>query len=171
MYVSTQNTATPATKAAIKANLGGTLALAIAMQETSDLLCNYDFGDGKDGDSANFGIYKMNWFMLKQLTTTPVGVPDDVGRRINTDPALATQILLEAMRRWSINPPEPNHPVANNFWAGHRQGETGLSYPTAANWDDIQDYYLAIQVIKAKCDGNDSVWDTPIRYGLDVDPI
>jgi|HubBroStandDraft_6_1064221.scaffolds.fasta_scaffold01726_11 hypothetical protein len=171
MYIATQNTATVATKDAIKGNLGGTLALAIAMQETSNLLCTYNFGDGKLGDSANFGIYKMNWFMLRQLTTTPAGAHDDVGRTINSDPGLATRILLEAMRKWSINPPEPNHPVANNFWAGHRQGETGLSFPAAANWDDIQDYFLAIQVIKAKCDGNDSVWDTTIRYGLDVDAI
>jgi hypothetical protein len=34
-----------------------------------------------------------------------------------------------------------------------------------------RDYYLAVQVIEAKCDGNATVWDSNIRYWLDVDPI
>jgi hypothetical protein len=172
MYVTSQSTASLATKTSIKANLGGTIALAIAMQETADLLCNYPFGDGKDGDAANFGIYKMNWGMISRCASTPRGLPDDVGRQINDDPGLATKILLDAMRLWSTNPPEPNHPIADNFWAGHRWGASGLqNLSPPADWDDIQDYYLAIHVIKAKCDGNDSVWDTTLRYGLDVDPI
>jgi hypothetical protein len=69
MYVVTGNSATRATKTAIKNNLGGTLAIAIAMQETSDLLCTYNFGDGKDGDSANFAIYKMNWGMISKCAS------------------------------------------------------------------------------------------------------
>jgi hypothetical protein len=43
--------------------------------------------------------------------------------------------------------------------------------PVGANWDDIQDYYLAVQVIEAKCDGSATVWDSNVRYWLDVDPI
>ena len=171
MYVNSQLTATPATKTTIKSNAGGTLTLAIAMVETSDLLCNYVYGDGKTGDAANFGIYKMNFGMIKECQSAAGADADTLGPTLNSDPALATKILLEAMQIWSTNPPEPNHPVAGNFWAGHRQGSTRLSNAASANWDDIQDYYLAVQVIKAKCDGDATVWDSKIRYYLDVDPI
>jgi hypothetical protein len=171
MYVGSQPTAAVATKVGIKSSAGGTLALAIAMLETSDLLCNYPFGDNKVGDAANFGIYKMNWGMIKQCPSAAGSDAPHLGPALNNDPALATKILLEAMHIWMTNPPEPNHPIANNFWAGHRQGSTGLSNAVGANWDDIQDYYLAVQVIKAKCDGNATVWNSNIRYWLDVDPM
>ena len=173
MFVRSQPTATPATKYAIQTNLGGTLQLAIAMVETFNLLSTYDFGDNKQDDAANFGIYKMNWGMIQKCPSAMAIGADaaEVGPKINADPALATKILLEAMQIWSINPPEPNHPVANNFWAGHRQGSTGLNNGDGVNWDDIQDYYLGVQVLKAKCDGDSDVWTSGVRYYVDIDPI
>jgi hypothetical protein len=173
MFVRYQPTATPATKSAIQKSLGGTLQLAIAMVETANLLSTYDFGDNKQDDAANFGIYKMNWGMIRQCPSAiAIGVDAAiVGPKINGDPALATQILLEAMQMWSINSPEPNHPVANNFWAGHRQGSTGLNNVDGADWADIQDYYLGVQVLKAKCDGDTEIWTSSVRYYVDIDPI
>ena len=44
---------------------GNTLDLAIAMLETDGMTTNYVYGDGKTLDSANFGIFKVNWGMLR----------------------------------------------------------------------------------------------------------
>jgi len=44
---------------------GSTLNLAIAMLETDTMTANYAYGDNKSGDSANFGIMKQNWGMLR----------------------------------------------------------------------------------------------------------
>jgi hypothetical protein len=46
-------------------NGGGIWDIAIAMLETSDLNTDYTYGDGKSQDSANFGISKQSWFMLR----------------------------------------------------------------------------------------------------------
>src|ERR1700691_527795 len=82
MPANNDSTATVGTKWAIKNATGGdTLALAIAMLETSDLRSNYPFGDvtadkppvPKTGDAANFGIYKMNWYMIQQLSSATNG--------------------------------------------------------------------------------------------------
>lgn len=61
---------------------GNTLDLAIAMLETEDMQTDYPYGkhstaqaggpctnitvgDNKSGDSANFGVFKQNWGMLR----------------------------------------------------------------------------------------------------------
>jgi hypothetical protein len=166
-------TASIATKFAIRATKGGTLGLAIAMLETESLLCNYSFGDGKDAGAANFGIYKMNWDMIKECSTATkiIGtqpasaVWNTVGPTINSDPVLATQLLIEGMEKWSTAVPDPNNPVENNFWAGQRWGSTGLTNAASpAQWADIQNYYLAVEAIKAKCDQDSTVWTSNIRY-------
>ena len=42
------------------------LDLAVAMLETDTMqTSDYSYGDGKTGDSANFGIFKQNWYMLR----------------------------------------------------------------------------------------------------------
>lgn len=53
-----------ARKSAIRAAGGDSLDLAIAMLETDNMGTDYTYGDGKSGDSANFGVFKQNWFML-----------------------------------------------------------------------------------------------------------
>ncbi len=52
-------------KKAVTAAGGDTLDMAIAMLETSTMTADYTYGDGKSGDSANFGIMKQNWGMLR----------------------------------------------------------------------------------------------------------
>lgn len=39
--------------------------LAIAMLETERMDTNYAYGDNKQNDSSNFGIFKQNWGMLR----------------------------------------------------------------------------------------------------------
>jgi hypothetical protein len=40
--------------------------LAIAMLETERMDTNYAYGDNKQNDSANFGIFKQNWGLLRE---------------------------------------------------------------------------------------------------------
>lgn len=137
-------------------------------------------GSQKTGDAANFGLYKMNWLMIKQTDTgkslianerahqileialeggafepTEWNVEAAVGHRINTDTALASRIMLEAMKKWHAEiAPDPKHPKKGNFWAGHRAGWTGLNDPGSADWDDIFSYYRAVIAIKARLDND-----------------
>ncbi|KAI1344393.1 hypothetical protein F5Y15DRAFT_366484, partial [Xylariaceae sp. FL0016] len=56
-------------KQAILGAGGNTLDLAIAMLETEDMGTDYTYGDGKTEDSANFGVFKQNWGMLRVCAT------------------------------------------------------------------------------------------------------
>jgi opacity protein-like surface antigen len=40
--------------------------LAIAMLETEKMDTTYAYGDNKQNDSANFGIFKQNWGLLRE---------------------------------------------------------------------------------------------------------
>jgi hypothetical protein len=193
-------TADVATKQIIQSSQGGTLALAIAMLEDATLSADYPFGDGKAGWAANFGIFKMNWFMICQCPTAARLIAPDfvftgtsteangrigevalcelnrVGTIINGDAGLATAILKEAMARWSIA--EPIVGDLGNFWAGHRWGESGLrnlsphkDWPLGRMWPDIQLYYRSVQWAKHMCDHDPRVWTTPVRYGAIVPPV
>jgi hypothetical protein len=181
-----ENTAKVDTKRAIMSKGGGTLALAIAMSEDKHLdgqpHADYPFGDvmpdgtPKIDDWANFGIYKMNWHMIQQCPSAqaligsrpPSYVWEMVGKRINGDPALATTILLEAMRKWATGPPNPAAPAPGNFWAGHRWGESGLKNLAGTRWSDILEYYCAVQTVKGRCDQDATVWTSAVRYGVQV---
>ena len=178
-----ENTANAATKSAIKAAGGGTLCLAIAMEEDKHLVSqphgDYPFGDiypggaAKTGDAANFGVYKMNWYMLQQCASArpligsqpPNYAWRSAGTRINNDVGLATKLLLEAMNTWSIAAPKP---AANNFWGGHRWGQSGLDNAPGVDWKDIRAYYDAVLAIKAECDKDADVWASTTRYGVKV---
>lgn len=184
-----ENTANIDTKAAIQAAGGGTLLLAIAMLEDSHLEArphaDYPFGDKypdgapKTGDAANFGIYKMNWFMIRQcLSVKPIIGSQPAafawraaGNRINGDPKLATRVILEAMSKWSSSAPSATGASAGNFWAGHRWGESGLRALPGTDWKDIDAYYRSVQTIKRKCDADETVWTTAIRYWVRLPPV
>jgi hypothetical protein len=137
-------------------------------------------GGQKTGDAANFGLYKMNWLMIRQtewgkmlieleterqtqkirenkqnFAPTAWNVEAAVGDKINKSTDIASVILQQAMEMWHAEiPPEPDHPTKGNFWAGHRAGWTGLNNPGAADWDDIVFYYNAVMAIKAKLDSD-----------------
>ena len=137
-------------------------------------------GGPKTGDAANFGLYKMNWLMIRQtekgeslikeereiqtkkirdngqdFAPTDWNIEAGVGHKINASTAIASEIMVQAMKKWHAeNAPEPGHPTQGNFWAGHRAGGTGLYDPGAADWDDIVFYYDAVTRIKAKLDND-----------------
>lgn len=56
-------------KKAITGAGGNDLDVAIAMLETERMSTDYTFGDGKTYDSANFGIFKQNWGMMRVCGT------------------------------------------------------------------------------------------------------
>ena len=189
-----------ATKQIIYSNQGGTIALAIAMLENAALSADYPFGDGKAGWAANFGVFKMNWYMICQCPSAARLIAPDfafngrpaetngeigevalcelnrVGTIINADASVATAILKEAMGKWSTA--GPNLGDIGNFWAGHRWGESGLrnlsasqDWPITRMWADIQLYYDSVQWAKCMCDHDPCVWTTPVRYGAIVPPV
>lgn len=49
---------------------GTTLDLAIAMLESENMGTDYAYGDNKQDDAANFGIFKQNWYMLRQCASS-----------------------------------------------------------------------------------------------------
>ena len=50
--------------------------LAIAMLETERMDTNYAYGDNKQNDAANFGIFKQNWGMLRVCCSRFKGQPE-----------------------------------------------------------------------------------------------
>ena len=57
-------------KEALLAASGDLLDLAVAMQEIETMRASphkdYPYGDCKDGDAANFGIFRQNWWMIRK---------------------------------------------------------------------------------------------------------
>jgi hypothetical protein len=145
-------------------------ALSIAMQETriltgntgpagsnseypwrdSKLESNSYSGPAKDGDSSNFGIYKMNWYMIRHSNTMKANNGGNVignyaygnygdsngwGQKINTSITLSTKILYDYWNTMQSRPngtsadgnssEDSNAGIARNFWGGHRYGQTG----------------------------------------------
>jgi hypothetical protein len=145
-------------------------ALAIAMQETKILTGNtgnegtdteYPWRDSKNdknpnypgpkknGDASNFGIYKMNWYMIrnskkmiskygKTLKANDYGDYSDagsIGNLINKDIFLATEILYDYYNTIKRRPNgtsadgnssnNSNEGIPRSFWGGHRFGQTG----------------------------------------------
>jgi len=66
-----------ARKKAITAAGGETLDLAVAMLENEDMKADYTYGDGKKDDSANFGVFKQNWYMIRNSgrASSPARLP------------------------------------------------------------------------------------------------
>lgn len=136
-------------------------AIAIAMAETEKLISNtgaagtsgeYPWMDSKPGNvksgfGANFGVYKMNWFMIsrsatilalnKNITLGEFGYGTyggtGYGQKINDNITLATKILYEYWSTINATPyGEFTYSSSNvqigaaySFWGGHRYGITG----------------------------------------------
>ncbi|KAI9039719.1 glycoside hydrolase family 134 protein [Aspergillus affinis] len=140
---------------------GNTMDLAIAMLETDNMTTDYTYGDGKTGDSTNFGIFKQNWMMLRTSASefTGQGVADvDNGAILNTE--LDKDILARH---------ESEDHYGFNVWvAGHRNGQSGLDDP---NTDDIATYKTAIQWIQEQIESKESYSTDDTRFWVDVTAI
>ena len=144
----------------------------------------------KQGDAANFGVYKMNWLMIKQTPTGMrmigrerykqllAGRPIDeaeieraVGTEINDNTGTATMILKDATKLWSLDEPDPKNPKAGNFWAGHRAGASGLYNKPGVDWNGIHSYYEAVHAIKRASDNAPNIWTDPLRWWVNTPNI
>ena len=141
------------------------LDLAVALEESKDMLTsNYPFvrnpygdnpfrikpdeynpfGDNKTGDSANFGIFKQNWGMLrlacsqfKGQTAAKYNNGAVVNNNLNQDVSCMNQ--------------DQSQYGATAWFAGQRAGATGLKNPNTA---DINSYKTAVYWIRDQLNSN-----------------
>jgi hypothetical protein len=160
-----------ARKRALQA-LGGTvLDLAVALLETREMVADYPFGDvdpcgcPKTDDAANFGIFKQNWLMIR-LSWEPYARlgPRDyrTGSALNDDLALDVQVLHASQQRYGLD-------GLDGLWfAGHRNGATGLAKPSTG---DIRRYREAVEWIQDQLTADPRYLTDDTRFWVNVDPI
>ncbi|MFW6725010.1 carbohydrate-binding domain-containing protein [Streptomyces sp. MAR4 CNY-716] len=148
-------------KQAVRSAGGDVLDLAVAMLETENMSTSYAYGDNKTYDAANFGIFKQNWLMLRSACDRFRGQGSSSwnnGAALNSNLSADVQCLNQSQ----------SHYGTNLWFAGHRNGETGLNNP---NTSDINGYKTAIYWIRDQLNSNSSNLSNDVRYWVDVQPI
>ncbi|MFI5915709.1 carbohydrate-binding domain-containing protein [Dactylosporangium sp. NPDC051541] len=138
-----------------------TLDLAIAMLETENMGTGYAYGDNKTGDAANFGIFKQNWLMLRQACSRFQGQSTSSwnnGSALNSNLSADVQCLNQSQSYYGID----------RFFAGHRNGSSGLSNP---NTSDIQRYKTAVYWIRDQINSNSANRSNNTRFWVEVPAI
>jgi hypothetical protein len=141
-------------------NAGANLEMiASAMMETEMLDTNYTPGDGKTGDSYNLGTCKQNWGMIRMCHTAWSGFGQTGYSRaevqaMNTDRALDVTVYKECRARF-----------ADRWWAGHRNGASGLANPDT---QDIRNFRAAYDWTLGMLAGHDN---DDVRVWVRVPPI
>jgi hypothetical protein len=134
--------------------------MAIAMLETEHMLADYIYGDGKTGDAANFGIFKQNWLMIRSSWSpfVTLGAADyNRGAALNTSLSLDIQVLHASQANYG-----------NLWWAGHRNGATGLGTPGTL---DIALYREAVTWIENQMSSNSAHLTDDIRFWVAIPAI
>ncbi|KAI0439716.1 hypothetical protein F4803DRAFT_529985 [Xylaria telfairii] len=142
---------------------GNTLDLAIAMLETETMTTNYPYGDNKQGDSANFGVFKQNWGMLR-VCGNRAGFAGQPAGNWNNGAKLNSDIFPDVASRWDCQ----NYYGYDKWFAGHRNGASGLANP---NTPDIQNYKNAVQWIQSQIDSNGAHKSDDVRFWVQVGAI
>lgn len=102
--------------------------IASAMVETANLETDYAYGDNKTGDAFNAGCCKQNWYMIRQCHpawTSMTASQYATSAAMNSDLALDIQVYNESRAKWDDA----------HWFAGHRNGQTGLQTGQAPNLD------------------------------------
>jgi len=105
---------------------GGSRFLASAMVETENLKTDYAHGDNKTGDAFNAGCAKQNWYMARQChpAWNSLKASDyETSSAMNSDLALDITVYNECRAKWDDA----------HWFAGHRNGQTGLQTGQAPN--------------------------------------
>jgi hypothetical protein len=148
-------------KAQVRNAGGNSLDLAVAMLETDNMSTNYPYGDNKSGDAANFGIFKQNWLMLRsacsQFSGQSAGQYNN-GAALNSDLGRDISCLHQSQNHYGIS----------TWFAGHRNGATGLSNP---NTTDINRYKTAVHWIQNQINSNSANLSNDTRFWVQVPPI
>ncbi|KAL6716239.1 hypothetical protein ACLMJK_005805 [Lecanora helva] len=104
--------------------------LAITIQETACAMNSaYAYGDNKQGDAANFGLFKNNWYTIRTYCSQFAGQQSEDfnnGAVLNTDDAAAIQCQHEQQAG-----------AGDQWWARQRGGET----PGGCSADPTGDIY------------------------------
>ncbi|KAI9753218.1 MAG: hypothetical protein M4579_005284 [Chaenotheca gracillima] len=117
-------------------NLGANaFDIAVTLTETGSALNGktYPYGDGKKGDSANFGLFKNNWYAIRTACSQFAGQgPDDWnnGDALNHDSAAAIKCQHE----------QRDH-FGSSWFAVQRNGQSGVENPATA---DIEHYHSCV---------------------------
>ncbi|KAF7557003.1 hypothetical protein G7Z17_g1002 [Cylindrodendrum hubeiense] len=142
---------------------GNTLDIAIAMLETERLSTNYVYGDAKANDAGNFGLFKQNWGLLR-VCASRAGFVGQSESQWNNGAKLNSDIYADVAARWDCQ----EHYGYDKWFAGHRNGATGLNNPWT---DDIQFYKRSVEWIKSQIDSNKKYKTDNTRFWVDVTPI
>lgn len=141
---------------------GGSWDIAIAMLESEHLSTDYIYGDGKSGDSANFGIFKQNFFMLRTSTSQfkkyNSASSYNEGNVLNWNLAQDIKARHESQKFYG----------AEIWFAGHRNGESGIHNPFT---QDITDYKNGVNWIHSQLTSNEKYLTDDTRFWIDVVPI
>ncbi|KAL4997993.1 hypothetical protein BDV10DRAFT_185610 [Aspergillus recurvatus] len=140
---------------------GNTRDLAIAMLETTTMTTDYTYGDGKTGDSTNFGIFKQNWYMLRHSASDFLGQTVDQvdnGAILNSDLGKDVQARHEGEEKYGYE----------TWFAGHRNGESGVQNPGT---DDIKAYIDAVAWIQQQIESDKKYQSDDTRFWVNVHAI
>jgi hypothetical protein len=139
-----------------------TLDLAVAMLETDTMQASfYPYGDNKTYASANFGIFKQNWYMLRSACSSFSGLSST---QYNNGAVLNSSLSMDIA---CMN--QSQHFYGTNTWfAGERDGQTGLSYP---NTPDINNYKTAVYWIQSQLTSNSANLSNNTRFWVVVPSI
>ena len=140
---------------------GNSLDLAVAMLETENMGTNYPYGDNKSGDSANFGIFKQNWLMLRSACSRFSGQSSgqyNNGAVLNSNLSADVTCLHQSQSHYGLS----------TWFAGHRNGASGLSNP---NTSDITAYKTAVYWIQTQINKSSSNLTNDTRFWVNVPAI
>ncbi|KIL93662.1 hypothetical protein FAVG1_02222 [Fusarium avenaceum] len=142
---------------------GNTLDLAIAMLEDRRMQTNYTYGDGKTLDAANFGLFKVNWGMLR-ICASRAGFKGQREDQWNNGAILNSDVRADVASRWDCQ----KHYGTQKWFAGHRNGATGLDHPDTP---DIKFYRESVEWIQSQIDSDPKYKSDDTRFWVDVTPI
>ncbi|KAL3471181.1 hypothetical protein BJX99DRAFT_238056 [Aspergillus californicus] len=140
---------------------GNTRDLAIAMLETDTMTTDYTYGDGKTGDATNFGVFKQNWYILRNSASEFLGqtVEDvDNGAILNSDLGKDIQARHEGEEHYGYE----------IWFSGHRNGATGVENPGT---DDINAYIDAVAWIQEQIESDPKYESDDTRFWVQVQAI
>ncbi|KAF4764672.1 hypothetical protein N7455_010595 [Penicillium solitum] len=140
---------------------GNTRDMAIAMLETNTMTTDYTYGDGKTGDGTNFGVFKQNWYMLRNSASEFLG---QTVAQVSNGAILNSDLKKDIQARHDGE----NHFGYEIWFSGHRNGESGVNNPGTA---DIQTYINGVSWIQQQIESDDKYQSDDTRFWIDVVPI
>ena len=131
--------------------------LASAMMETERMDTNYAYGDNKTGDAFNAGATKQNWGMMRQCHAEWRGYSANdyaVSAAMNSSRSLDVQVYNECRNYYG-----------NQWFAGHRNGSSGLANP---NTQDINNFRTGYEWTYNQLAGHEC---DDVRFWVDIPAI